>query len=257
MLLLIDAGNSYLKWNFASEVDKQLVGATQNISWGSNHLINAAFKQWQERGDISRVIMSSVVNEERNNLIIQWVKSHGLVELELIQTQRATLGVTNGYQNPTQLGVDRWVALIACANLFPKENCIVVDCGTAITLDALLADGTHKGGVIFPGLQLMKNSLLGNTDITSPLLKNSPEQSKDIEILNQTTASAIQNGVLYTVVAGITSSVSDLAKKCNVKARMVITGGDAPHLLPHLSMHYHHEPDLIMKGLLAMAVSSR
>ena len=256
MLLLIDAGNSYLKWNFASAADKQLVASTQSADWESNHLINSAFTQWQDRGDISRVIMSSVVNDERNNLVFQWVKAHSPLEVELVQSQRTTLWVTNAYENPAQLGVDRWVALIACADLFPKENCIVVDCGTAMTIDTVLANGTHKGGVIFPGLQLMKNSLLGKTDIASSLVKNGFEQNKELEIFNHTTASAIQNGVLNAVVAGITSSASAMAKKCNEKVRVVITGGDAPYLLPHLSPQYHQEPDLIMKGLLAMAVKS-
>ena len=236
MLLLIDAGNSFLKWNFASAADKQLVATTQSTNWESTHLVNATLKQWQDRGDISRVIMSSVVSEDRNNIIFQWVKSHGPLELELVKSQRTALGVTNAYENPAHLGVDRWIALIACSDLFPKENCIVVDCGTAVTLDTLLANGTHKGGVIFPGLQLMKNSLLGNTDIASSLVKNGFEQNKEIEIFNHTTASAIQNGVLNAVVAGITSFVSEIANKCNERVRTVITGGVAPYVLPYLSI---------------------
>ena len=218
MFLLIDAGNSYLKWNIASKTHKQLVGTTHSVDWQSGHLIKEAFNQWQERGDISQVIMSSVVDEDRNSQIFQWVNTHSPIELKLVQPARTTLGVTSAYQNPAQMGVDRWVALIACADLFPKENCIVVDCGTAITVDTLLANGTHKGGVIFPGLQLMKNSLLRNTDIKSTLVKNhielKNEQCKDIEIFNQTTETAIQNGVLNTVVAGITSSVSEIVVMC-------------------------------------------
>ncbi len=257
MLLLIDAGNSYFKWNMASESLKQLGEATLSVDWHSRHILNETIDQWCERGDISQVIISSVVDEYRNSLITQWLDDHSSISLEWVHTQRASLGVTCAYRNPAQMGVDRWVALIACANMFPNENCIVVDCGTAITVDTLLANGAHKGGVIFPGAQLMKDCLSRNTKIPSALAINSIEQNKDIEIFNQTTETAIQNGVLGTVVAAITTFVSDVMKTCNESVRVVITGGEAPYLLPYLKGQYHHEPDLIMKGLLTIVVNSR
>jgi len=256
MLLLIDAGNSYLKWNIASETRKQLEATTIRVDWASNDLIKQAVSTWQKRGDISRVIVSSVVDSDKNSIIYQWVSSDDSIELVLVRSQHTALGVTTTYQHPAHLGVDRWVALIACADLYPKENCIVVDCGTAITVDTLCANGNHKGGIIFPGMQLMKNSLLRNTDIISTGISNGLEMDKEITIFNQTTETAIENGVLNSVIASITSSVSQIAKTFNQSVRIIVTGGGAPFVLPHLSTHYQHEPDLIMKGLLVLAVKA-
>jgi len=256
MLLLIDAGNSYLKWNIASETHKQLVATTTCVDWKNNDLLSQTVSAWKEHDDIAQVIMSSVVDDGRNRFIYQWINDVSGIELVLVRSQRSALGVTNAYLDPAHLGVDRWVALIACADLFPKENCIVVDCGTAITVDTLYANGKHKGGMIFPGIQLMKNSLLRNTDIKSTGIKGSREINKEIKIFNQTTDTAIENGVLNSVIAGIAWSVSKIAKTCNENVRIIVTGGGAPYVLPHLSKHYHHEPDLIMKGLLALAVNT-
>ena len=80
----------------------------------------------------------------------------------VIQAQPEQLGVKHCYAQPETLGADRWAALIAVRGL-TKTNACIVDCGTAVTVDALAANGEFRGGAIFPGLQLLRASLLRGT----------------------------------------------------------------------------------------------
>jgi type III pantothenate kinase len=95
-------------------------------------------------------------------LIQQWCDNHN-IKLHQISSEKSRFGLTSFYQIPKQLGADRWLALLGAKSLYPEKNLIVVDAGTATTIDCLQYNGQHKGGWILPGIDMMFNSLLVDT----------------------------------------------------------------------------------------------
>lgn len=168
---------------------------------------------------------------------------------EFIIAQHSAFGVSNGYSEPHKLGPDRWAALIAAHHAQLGATCIV-DCGTALTIDVLTADGKHLGGLIMPGLNLMRSALFFHTHALP--CKMNLETETDIASLARDTQAGIRSGTLYAVVATIERVIADIASDRKLRTR-VITGGDAEHIAPRLAGHYRHEPDLVLQGLAIIA----
>lgn len=147
-------------------------------------------------------------------------------------------GVISAYEEaPETLGVDRWLALIAVAGM--GQDVCVVDCGTAVTLDVLQADGQHLGGYILPGLSMMAEMLLKSTR----RVRFDPAQSGFSLAPGRSTGEAVTHGALAAVVALI-------EKEAGVPGRhIVLAGGDADRISALLACPHHCEPDLLLKGL--------
>lgn len=149
-------------------------------------------------------------------------------------------GVKNAYKtNPELLGVDRWLGLIA-AREFAQPACIV-SCGSAITLDTMDKDGNHAGGYILPGFTMMRDALLAGTGKVrfQALSWDSPE-------LGRNTADAVAHGALAAILA---LTKQEQAKITPQGGLLILTGGDASLLLPHLEGNLLHIPDLLLKGM--------
>lgn len=147
-------------------------------------------------------------------------------------------GVTNAYdRDPARLGVDRWLAMIALREL--AADVCVVDCGTAITIDVLQADGRHLGGYILPGLSMMADSLLRETR----RVRFDPAGIVEGVSLGRNTGEAVRHGALASVVALIESVVRGR------HLRLVLTGGDAARVAAGLSCPHELEPELLLHGL--------
>lgn len=146
-------------------------------------------------------------------------------------------GVINAYAScPERLGVDRWLGLLAARRL-GKDVC-VADCGSAITLDVLRADGRHEGGYILPGLDMMVRVLLQETG------RVRFEERVQAGILpGKNTAEAVTHGALASVVALIESLVRDR------QLVLILTGGDGPVVGAFLSCPTIFEPELLLHGL--------
>lgn len=147
-------------------------------------------------------------------------------------------GVISAYQaSPESLGVDRWLGLIA-ARAYQRTLCLV-SCGSAITIDVLDAEGQHQGGYILPGFTMMRDALLSGTGKV-----RFEALSWATPALGHATAEAVGNGALAAILALI-DRVQHEAKA----PLLLLTGGDAPLLLPHLQGEVHHIPDLLLKGM--------
>ena len=147
-------------------------------------------------------------------------------------------GVKNAYPQPEKLGVDRWLNLLAAHRYYPGQSCIV-DCGTAITLDVLAADGQHQGGLICPGLQLMKKALTANTAALA--FSDQPQPLG----LADNTAAAIDSGSRYAALGMIETVLGRQAPPC----QLILCGGDAPALSTQIAYPHVVDSDLIFKGL--------
>ncbi|MFP5381442.1 MAG: type III pantothenate kinase [Gammaproteobacteria bacterium] len=149
--------------------------------------------------------------------------------------------LTNGYTVPRQLGVDRWMGLIA-ARARTREAVLVVSAGTAMTVDALAPKGEFLGGVIVPGLSLMQQAFAEGVAGVTP-------ESGAWQAFPRCTADAVHSGIVAALCGAIRMQHVQLAAAVNAAPRCLITGGDAACLLPHLGLIAEHVPALVLEGI--------
>lgn len=244
-MLLIDIGNSRIKWALTSEDDWQ---AGEPLVRGDHAFKDLVRPVWKELEPPQRVIVACVAGDDYVKSVKTWIKRRWKINAEFMQAEALCCGVANAYQDPERLGVDRWACLIAAHALYDVPVCIV-DCGTAITIDALASDGKHLGGLIVPGIDLMVSSLSSEM----PGIELDKNNQQDVSLLGRDTESAVQGGTLYTAVALLDRVYNDIAHELGQSTVRIITGGDATRILPLLSTRPEHEPDLVLKGLQIFA----
>jgi type III pantothenate kinase len=153
--------------------------------------------------------------------------------------------VTNTYLNPQQLGVDRWLGLIA-ARQRTRAPVLVVSAGTAMTVDALSAEGVFLGGVIVPGASLMRQSLQQGTARVN-------DATGDWQAFPRSTADGVQSGIIAAMCGAIQLQHARLAEVAGTPPHCLLTGGDAGMLLPHLSVSAEVVPALVLEGIDCVA----
>lgn len=236
MNLLIDIGNSRLKWCIEND---GILSKGQAADYKNNDLITSLQCKWSQLDQPEIVAISSVSDKKMTQKIIAFVEQNWSgIKVLVAKPSAHALSITNSYSQPEKLGVDRWMSLIALHHYYPGNSC-VVDCGTAITIDCLDENGQHLGGLIAPGVQLMKQSLSLGTEDLSLIKQNYPVE------LSNSTEPAIFSGTLYAAVGLIEKSMSNLCM-CDT---LVLTGGDAELLAENLNLESTIEPDFVLKGL--------
>jgi type III pantothenate kinase len=157
--------------------------------------------------------------------------------------------VINGYSNPEQLGVDRWLGLLGLQAGYALPACLV-DCGTAITLDLLDGQARHRGGLIAPGLMTMQRALqtdahgLGGLEVRAGAFE-----------LGHDTAGCIQAGCLMACAGLIEKTLTQLTEGLNEPVRLVLAGGDAERIGRQLSIPFELNADIVLRGLSVWAKS--
>jgi type III pantothenate kinase len=239
MILEVDMGNTRLKWRIRNE--KKVV---QEGVIFINEPLNLLASVIEHKGLISKILVVSVVDESLEKNFSVWCKKELAIDPEFVRTSAQSGKVRNGYQNYSALGADRWLAMLAAYDLV-QENCVVVSCGTAITLDLIKADGVHLGGYIAPGLSLMLSALTQNTRRIK--LENDNLIARVAP--GQTTTDAVHSAVLVMAIGLIEQGVHQL-QQCGERTsiELIMTGGDAVKLLPFFPKA-KHIPDLILNGL--------
>jgi type III pantothenate kinase len=244
MKLLVDIGNTSIKW--ALQGDGCTVGESQLRN-------GKAFKDlarpiWKNLEVPERVIIASVAGNEFDKAVQTWIKRRWKVMAEFLRASAAQCGVINAYTQPERLGADRWACLIA-AHAQHVNPVVIVDCGTAITIDALQQSGRHVGGLIIPGMELMRTSLVARAHGIEMLASDNQE----IALLGRSTEVGISGGVLYAAVSLVDRVFSDIRAELGASTRLVVTGGDAGRIQPLLSSRSVLEPDMVLKGLAVYA----
>lgn len=202
---------------------------------------------WGSLSPADRVVVGSVASTRVDAEIGDWSERHWGVSPHFVRSDDSFAGVTNGYDHPKQLGVDRWIAVVAAYHRY-KAPVAVVDCGTAVTIDLVDANGNHGGGWILPGLSMSVESLREKTAI--PVFDDLQPKTGP----GTTTASAIANGCMMGIVGAIEKISTDLAGQAAYKGiRWVITGGDADRLFATVSFECERVDELIMDGLQLLA----
>ena len=193
-----------------------------------------------------RVLVSNVGGDAVQNILNAWVKQNWQIVPEFVSSQSRGWGVVNAYERSTDLGVDRWVALVAAYN-DTKGACCIIDGGTAVTIDGVTKQGRHIGGVIMPGLALMRRSLVKNTSrIRAAIGSCEPGIATD-------TGEAVASGTAFALLAGVERAVAVVKQELGTCATTLVTGGDAVFIGAAMSTDHKIDPDLVLKGLVIMA----
>lgn len=235
--LLIDIGNSRLKWAVKGRDGLEIGRPVESA--------NGVFDFdgiWKNLRPPARILVSNVLGEEVGLILRQWIEGRWSLRVEFVQSASRGYGVENGYRMPSRLGVDRWVALIAARALF-KEPVCVVDCGTAMTADVMDASGRHQGGVICPGVKLMRDALIRGTH------RLILEQASPGTTLGRDTGSGIYSGTLTAAGGMIEKLIEEAESSLKTRLKLLITGGDAELIMQRLRVSYIHVPDLVLQGL--------
>lgn len=244
MNLLVDLGNARIKW-----------ARTRPGSWqaGAASLHAKALDQlfdtvWADTPAPQKVVVACVANQKILQALDRWVLRHWSLQAHVVKAQHELLGVKNHYRDPATLGADRWVALIA-AHRMSTTPLSIVDCGTAVTIDALSAQGEFLGGVILPGLYLLRSSLIGATHEIRQV------NGDDTNCLGLSTADAVTAGSAFGLAGAIERILTEQAKRLGKDTRVLMTGGDAARVLPRLRVEapVEHVPDLVLRGLALIA----
>ena len=247
MILLLDAGNSRLKWATLRNGDLEHGGSFALAQGNIGELASAA---WSELERPDAVVVANVAGEPFRRALNSWVKRRWKLIPEYVQATAEAFGVRNAYRQPERLGIDRWLALLGARELFNDALC-VVDCGTALTIDVLAQDGRHLGGLIIPGMCLMQNALTERSETVRQQIADASHEQ--VTLLGTDTGSAVAGGTLYAEVAVIDRVLSDLRTELGEPLCCVLTGGDAQRLAPLLAVRGELEADLVLRGLARVA----
>lgn len=242
--LVIDVGNSRLKWGLNGPRGWIRFGVTPN-----SEIATLAMRDWHTLPRPMRVVGVNVAGEAAR-VRVEAQLARWRIAPEWLTATDAACGVTNRYARPAQLGADRWAAMIAAwkrtaaTDLFPPA-CVVVNAGTAVTVDALDIDGVFRGGLIIPGMRLMLQTLAENTSG----LKAAPGEFREFP---DNTADALYSGAMQAV-CGAVEQVRRRIDTNPAQVRVFLSGGAAPEIAPHLNPPVELVDNLVLEGVLALA----
>jgi len=241
VILLVDIGNSRLKYASLEDGSPKFIGSHDYYA----SPIDADSIQIADRVP-DAIYQISVADESiEHELDLMCQQRWGLQPYKLTAEGDCS-GVTNGYIPPESLGVDRWAAMIGAYHLI-NDAVVVVDCGTACTIDIINSSGLHSGGAIIPGYQMMQQALKRGTARIKPAAASGVSHVPGV-----TTADCLHYGAIEAS-CGLVERVTQWAENESGKAvTVVVTGGDALQLLPHLHRPVHYERNLVFLGMKAM-----
>ncbi|MBU6493224.1 MAG: type III pantothenate kinase [Burkholderiales bacterium] len=259
--LLIDAGNTRLKWALAPMPAPQnrqpgrpaylASGAVAQHDWPAlTEQLTAATAMAPQHIWLSNVAGAAAEQALRGALRQLWGHAAPAPRLHSIRAQAAQCGIVNHYTDPAQLGCDRWATLIGARAAFPGEHLLVATLGTAATLESLSATGDFLGGLIAPGPALMLTSLAKGTAQLPTVL---PAQLADAPFATDTRA-AMLAGCLAAQAGLIERSYAALRARLG-EVRCVLTGGAGQWLSTHLCIPHTEHDNLVLAGLFEIAAS--
>ena len=242
-LLVIDAGNTRLKWAVKQGGALHHHGAhtfSAAEDYGVPDALSEALTQLPDEA-----LMGSVASTRVGQVIRRWLtaKKVPLTEVEVGTKQCLQLA----YTDHRTLGVDRWLAMLGAQVLSPGALC-VADCGTALTLDAVDQDGRHLGGLITPGFELMQSALLSRTARI-----NAADQPLPESLFGDSTGAAVNAGATYSLAAILDRFVAETAASLSCDPVVMVTGGGRERLLRYAHSDAIEVPDLVLLGMASLS----
>jgi type III pantothenate kinase len=249
MKLLLDIGNSRVKW--------ALSGATlaPGVSVGhAGRALELALAEIRPAAVPEEIWAASVASLELRTVVEAWANRQFGLPVTWVASRPHACGVHNAYADPARLGVDRWLAVIAGhARLQASEAgvALVVDAGTALTLDAVDRGGRHLGGLIAPGLATQRQSVRRQTQVRAEEVRAAIPA-----LLAQDTDAAVAWGTYHGVTALIERIYTGICRE-HANVLPLLTGGDAQHLRSGLAPEWELASDLVLEGLQRVAAEGK
>lgn len=264
MNLLIDIGNSRIKWCLYNSVENEF-GSEGAMLHDKAELPALFSEQWGLLDNPDRVVISNVSGQQLAESMDAWVDKKWKIKTEYVKTEAFSHGVTNAYSDYSELGVDRWMAIIAAWQRFRQQgkSVCVVDCGTATTIDGISASGQHLGGFIIPGHTVMQEILINNTSdikmakniLTRKILRKETSPGKTLSPVNfsSSTEEGVNSGCYLATISLIDSVVTSMQDDSGKQVNCIITGGDAEFVVEQLAGKFEYEPKLVLHGLAMLS----
>jgi type III pantothenate kinase len=245
--LAIDVGNTRLKWALYGSPQPGAAVLAHGAVFLENidHLAEGEWKSLTEPGSM---LGCNVAGEAIRRRVEEQMELWDIEPRWVVSSAHAA-GITNGYDHPGRLGADRFVAQVGawhhvCAR-GPARPVVVVMIGTAVTVDALSADGTFLGGLILPGHGIMLRALeSGTAGLRVP--------TGDVVPFPTNTSDALTSGGTYAITGAIESVHRHLSERCRESPATIITGGAGWKVAPYLELPHELVDSLIFDGLLAL-----
>jgi type III pantothenate kinase len=237
--LLIDQGNTRLKWVLArnGEIDGKSAGQGDLEAFTQACRPESAIRP-------ASVMLSSVAGSEDEQALAGFCESRWGLEMQCLESTEQRGGVRNAYCEPGMLGVDRWLAIVGAVARYGRPV-VIWDLGTATTLDAVDETGQHLGGLIYPGPATMLDSLGRDTRLKVPANLDGAGVTA-----GRSTATCISNGVFAAQLGALNQFLRNASEEMVGEPKILVTGGAASWVLPHLDFKYIHDPWLVFRGML-------
>ncbi len=236
MILLLDVGNTRIKWRLMQ--DHRVVG--------EGFVLRAELSELPARlgpgVDLQAVWVSSVAGPDMAEQIRQLFADRARLPIWFAGSSASVMGLRNSYADPSRMGVDRWLAMLAAWHPTQQPVCIL-DAGSALTIDFVDGGGAHVGGYIIPGLSLMERALLQDTDRV-----RFGDAARDRLDPGTSTESAVLNGLLLSQAGAVALALDRIEGEFD----LVFTGGDGAALCAAVGRGGQFSENLVLDGLLLL-----
>lgn len=242
-MILLDCGNSQIKAQYHRH-DRLQASFSCAYRVGDWH---ARLARWFGDLPCTRVYLCSVLDAARQAQLDSSLAARFGGAVTRFGSTAQALGVINGYREPGRLGADRWMALLAAAAMV-QTDCIVIDAGSAITVDLLRADGHHLGGAILPGFNTSNDSfrrIFSHIDFDHP-------EIAETSLPGCSTEAAIQIDYEHHSIDTLPALVNRWIPLLDENPALLLAGGDAPRVQAVLERPARIVPDLVFRGLLRL-----
>ena len=247
--LAIDVGNTRLKWALFDAPRPAAPVLAQGVEFLEN-IDKMADGAWSQLARPERMLGCAVAADTVRRRVEEQMEELWDVPAHWVVASAAEAGLTNGYDHPTRLGADRWVAMIGAWHRMLGQGAarplVVVMVGTAVTVEAVDPRGRFLGGFILPGHGIMLRALeSGTAGLYVP--------TGDVREFPTNTSDALTSGGTYAIAGAVERMVQHVRSRCGAEPACFMTGGAGWKMAPHMSVPFELVESLIFDGLLEIA----
>ena len=244
MMLVCDVGNTRIKWALAS--DRGRLEPAAALVHRDPHAVSAELeRRLASLGRVERVVACSVASPDLGERLESCARDLWSLSVQWMPARRRGWGVQCAYAAPESMGADRWAMLVGARRRHPGGAC-VVGCGTAVTVDLLDGEGRHLGGVILPGVSLMRRSLAESTALIAP-------STGKVAAFPDNTPDAVATGTVLAAASTADRLFAELRRSSGPDVVCILCGGDAEEVRGLMVRDALVRPGLVLEGLAVMA----
>lgn len=241
--LLFDIGNSRVKWAYSNQgrlesrgnlLASEITNSTLNDSFSGQQNVDSIW--------ISNVGAPAIVEEIR-----EWFSVNHFLDAQLISVTQSVCGIDNQYESQDTQGVDRWVAAVGARSVVDQGDLVIIDAGTAVTIDWLSDKNKYKGGAILPGFALMHDALTSRT----AGLKSQASWAQNI--VGRSTAECVNSGVSFGLVGAIERVTTQMVEGIGSPVSLLLTGGNASAIAARSGLGFIVVENLVLLGVARIA----